>query len=146
MKKKKNRYDDSTGHQYQNEMMSHHFCWVIIFMTEWLDMPHTLCPDWGSMVSYSTIPAWPTSARLTGSSPAILPTWDQTNNREVINPTPTPPNHGGCDFFSPNVSRHIFTCPWTCENVIWIKIWNLKNWPSKESNPGLPSHIRWSYH
>ena len=24
------------------------------------------------------------------SSPAILPTWDRTNNRKVINPTPTP--------------------------------------------------------
>ena len=24
------------------------------------------------------------------SSPAILPTWDRTNDRKVINPTPTP--------------------------------------------------------
>ena len=40
--------------------------WVIMFMIEWLAMPHTLCPDQGSMVSYSIVLAWSTSARLTG--------------------------------------------------------------------------------
>jgi hypothetical protein len=40
--------------------------WVIMFMIEWLAMPHTLCPDQGSMVSYSIVLAWSTSACLTG--------------------------------------------------------------------------------
>ena len=42
-------------------ILSHHFHdWVTGYAS------HSLCSDWGSMVSYSTVPAWPTSARLTG--------------------------------------------------------------------------------
>ena len=63
-KNKKPCFDDSSRVPQNTKM---NWCdWVIMFMIEWLAMPHTLCPDQGSMVSYSIVLAWSTSARLTG--------------------------------------------------------------------------------
>ena len=60
--------DDSDAGRRRNTKnitnLSHHFH---DWMVEWLvyDL-NTLCPAQGSMVSYATVPDWPTSARLTG--------------------------------------------------------------------------------
>ena len=72
----------------------------------------------GSMVSYATVPAWPTS------SPAILPTWDRTANLTVNNPTPAPTKLRWLWSFQ---SKCVYVSPWTCENIIGIEIRKIKN-------------------
>ena len=97
--------------------------WVIILMTgqtEWLAMPHTLCPDWGSIVSYSTVPAWPVldSPPEVDQVPGFCPPRDWTNNHKVINPTPTPIKPRWLWWFQ---FKCVYIYPWTCENVIGIE-------------------------
>jgi hypothetical protein len=85
----------------------------------------SLGPRRGSMVSYATVPACPLQPASRGwSSPAILPTWDRTNNRKVISPTPSPLNQRG-DVFSVQIHVYIPLNMWKCHRN-W-KNWNFKN-------------------
>ena len=72
------------------------------------------------------------------SSPAILPTWDRTNDRKVINPTPTPTKPRWLWWFQ---FKCVYIYPWTCENVIGIEIRNFK----KLTLPGIEPRSAESY-
>ena len=91
-------------------------------------------PRRGSMVSYATVPARPLQLASRGwSSPAILPTWDRTNNRKVISPTPSPLNQRG-DVFSVHIHVYIPLNMWKCHRN-W-KNWNFKNMTLPGIEPG----------
>ena len=47
-------------------------------------------------------------------------------------------------FISLQMCVYILKNIWKCHRNWKFEI--SKNWPSRESNPGLPSHIWWSYH
>jgi hypothetical protein len=76
--------------EYQNFV----FSWNIIFMSEWLAMPHTLKAQhrvqWVATPTVLVYPLWLASRGW--SSPAILPPQDWTGNLTVNSPTLQPLN------------------------------------------------------
>ncbi len=121
--------------EYQNVVvLSHHFHdWVTGYASrsnaqtgvQWLATPLSQ-PDPLQLAS------------LGSSSPAILPTWDRTENLTVISPMPTPTKPRWLWYIRSNLW---YICPWTCENVIGIEIWNFK----KLTLPGLEHWSSESY-
>ncbi len=114
--------------------------WVIMFMIEWLAMPHTLCPDQGSMVSYATVLAWSTSARLTGVIRSSNSAYVESN-WEPHGQQPNAYTHQPTVVVIISVQMCVYI-PWICENIKGIEIWNFqKTFPgieprSSESYPG----------
>ena len=94
-------------------------------------------PVWASPDSSSA----PSSSHQHVPGRPLYPRWfrnQESNSWQWAQLTETePPNHGGCDNFSPNV------CIYTPEHVKISKESKFeisKNWPCQESNPGHQSH------
>ena len=79
--------------QEQVEHQKFIFSWDIIFMSmsDWLCLNTLKAQHRVQWVATPTVLVYPLQLASRGwSGPAILLTWDWTNNRKVVSPTPTP--------------------------------------------------------
>ncbi len=135
-----------TEQEYQKTFsFSHHFHHFHAFSCNWSMTSCSLCA-WQRFNGWSVPCLWHVLHLLASSGwpvPMILLRRIELRTSRSTAQRIHPPNHGGCDNFSPN------KCIYNPERVKISKESKFeisKKGPSQELNPGHHSHSQWLYH